>query len=165
MRVNQKQAGTDSAKVVGAVTSSASFSVNPAISEAVARMGEEEERLRGEISRLQAELAAVQRARVALERGGRASVVAEGAVSGRVRLRAPRGFLPRRIVEVVAAGAGPLSRAQIIEQLRGSGYEFTLAPAAITRELVALVRARRLKREGADNAARYVAVARGKRRG
>jgi len=153
MRVNVKSADGKEPRSSGAL-------VNAAIADAVARMREEEVRLRGEISRLQAELGAVARARAALERGSaRTGSSSLSTASGVGRLRAPRGFLPRRILEVVAASEEPVSRAQIIDELRASGYEFTLAPAAITRELVALVRARKLKREGADNAARYVAVA------
>jgi len=56
-----------------------------------------------------------------------------------------------------------LERGQIVEVLRAAGYGFTLAPQAITRALVVLVKARKLKREGKDNAARYVAVPRGKK--
>ncbi|KXU37934.1 hypothetical protein AXK12_00795 [Cephaloticoccus capnophilus] len=115
-------------------------------------MREEEGRLHGEIARLQLELRAVEKARVGLMRG------CGGAAVG--RLRAPRGYLPRRILAVVGKASEALPRAEIIEGLRAEGYEYTLAPEAITRELVALTRAGKLKRIGSDNAARYEAVSR-----
>jgi len=155
MRVNSKQSEEGQSELV---------SENSAVAGLVQQMRAEEERLRGEIARLNAELAAVGRARVALERGSvRAGSSSLSTASGVGRLRAPKGFLPSQILEVVRAAQEPLSRGQIVERLRAAGYGFTLAPQAITRELVALVKARKLKREGKDNAARYVAVSRGKR--
>jgi len=119
-------------------------------------MREEQVRLQGEIDRLMEQLRAVESARAALE--GKSG----GGASGGRRRRAPKGFLARRIVEVLRAAAEePLGRARIIEALRAGGYEFTLAPTAITRELIALTRARRIRRIGADNDARYTAVVRG----
>jgi len=158
MRVNDKSADGNQPR-------SASWSESSAVAGLIQQMREEEERLRSEIARLSAELAAVARARVALERGSvrAAAPASSSTVSVAGRLRAPKGYLPKRILDVLRASEGALSRGQIIERLRESGYEFTLAPAAITRELIALVRARKLKREGMDNAARYVAVSRGRK--
>jgi len=154
MRVNVKSTDGTELRAAGAAV------LNPAIAEAVERMRAEEARLAGEIQKLRAELAAVESARGALEGAGKSAVSA-----GRVRLRAPRGFLSEKIVEVVNAADEPLRRAQIIERLRERGYEFTLAPAAITRELIILTKGRKLKRAGDKTDSQYVAVARGQKRG
>jgi len=145
---------------MSAKTTTAAAVLNPAILEAVERMRAEEARLAGEIQKLRAELAAVVAAREGLEGAGKSALLAGG-----VRLRAPRGLLSEKIMEVVNAAEEPLRRAQIIERLRERGYEFTLAPAAITRELIILTKGRKLKRAGDKTDSQYVAVSRGKKAG
>jgi hypothetical protein len=123
--------------------------MNPAIKEALAKVIEEEKRLKGEHARIGSELEKLKGVRVALERANNITPT-----SG----KAPKGTLKAAILSVLKGSKAPMTNKQIRTALKQNGYEYSLSPLHVTKQLIALLAERpcQIKRVGEGIKAAYL---------
>ncbi len=117
--------------------------MNSAIKEALAQVEREEHRLLAEQKRIATELGKVRAVRRVLSE--------QAGISLRPNL-APPGALPAAILSVLDRKT-PKSRGQIIEAIRKAKYAYSLTPLHVTKHLIRLLKAKKVRRvgEGVDS--------------
>jgi DNA-binding transcriptional ArsR family regulator len=109
--------------------------MNPAIKQALAKMNQE-------VRRLETELAKAKAIRNAIEK----------------TVKAPKGMLRERILKVLRSADRPLKNGDLRSTIRKAGYEFSLSPLHMTKQLMALRDEKLIRRIGEGTKAAYVIV-------
>lgn len=118
--------------------------MNPAIKEALAKVTAEETRLEAEAQRIGAELARIKQVKAVLA----------GADGTSMPAKASPGGLKSAILGVL--GNKPMANGAIRDALAKSDYTFSLAPLHVTKTLMALKRAGKVRRIGTGTKSQYV---------
>jgi hypothetical protein len=122
--------------------------MNPAIKSALEKLASEEQRLLSEKARIETDLNKVIAVKNALIEAG-------DSTKPPPHKKAPAGMVPEKILGVLTPNK-PLGNRGIREAIASTGYRYSLTPLHVTKHLIRLTKAKKVKRVGEGATCGYV---------